>query len=825
MEQPAERITDLLIEEEMKDSYLTYAMSVIVSRALPDVRDGLKPSQRRILTAMNDLNLGPRAKFRKCAKIAGDTSGNYHPHGEQVIYPTLVRMAQPFSMRYMLVSGQGNFGSIDGDPPAAMRYTEARLSGPAVELLEDIDKDTVDFVANYDETRQEPTVLPSKFPNLLCNGASGIAVGMATNIAPHNLREVAAAVNHLIAHPDCTVHDLIQFVQGPDFPTGGLICGRAGILEAYATGRGMITVRARIHEEETKSSKVQLVVTEIPYMVTKTRIIEKIADAVKDGRITGISDIRDESDREGMRLVIELKRGENQDVILNQLYKHSPLQGTFSANTIALVNSRPEMLTLKQLLENFRDYRMEVIRRRTRFLLDKAEKRAHVLEGLLIALQNIDEVIEIIKTSQTTQMAAERLRERFGLTEVQTDAILQMRLARLTGLEQEKLREEHAQLMMDIERYKAILADDNLVLELIQADMKDVVDRYGDDRRTEIIGDVEEFVREDLIPEEMQVVMMSHEGYIKRLPVDTYRAQGRGGRGVTAADTKEGDFLRYVLFASTHDYLLFFSDDGIAYPLKVYEIPQASRQAKGRSIANLLEIEKDRSVTWLIPVSEFAGGDLVFATRDGTVKRTPLEAFKNIRKRGIRAINLENEDHLMGVNVAGEGDFVVLATRQGMSIRFALEDVRAMGRAAQGVRGIQLKKGDSVAGMVVSKEGSGLLTVCERGYGKRTELAEYRVQRRGGKGIINIKVNERNGEVVSILDVVDEDELVMITKGGMAVRTAVAGFRLIGRATQGVILIRVGDDDRVVSVAKVVREDDDETPGEVEATADPGGDA
>lgn len=802
-----ENIRDLFIEEEMQQSYLTYAMSVIVSRALPDVRDGLKPSQRRILVAMNDLGLGPRSRFRKCAKICGDTSGNYHPHGEGVIYPTLVRMAQDFVMRYPLVDGQGNFGSIDGDPPAAMRYTEARLSAVAMEMLEDIEKDTVDYEPNYDSTRAEPVVLPSKFPNLLCNGSSGIAVGMATSIPPHNLVEVCDALIKVIEDPEVTVEELLEVLPGPDFPTGGIICGRAGILRGYKTGRGTITVRGRTHVETARGGRRNIVITEIPYALNKTTLKERIADAVNKGTIEGVSDLRDESDREGMRIVVELRRDADEQVVLNQLYKHTPLQSTFSIILLALVEGRPVTMSIKDMLVAFKNYRMEVIRRRTQYLLERAQARAHILEGLLIALDHIDAVIATIRRSKDVPTAQARLMKRFKLTERQARAILEMRLQRLTGLERRKIEEELAQLLEDIEGYQAILADENLVLDIIREDLYELKERYGDDRRTQIVEAEAELDIEDLVAEEDMAVTISHAGYIKRMPLSVYRRQRRGGKGITGAQTKEGDFIEHLFIASTHDYLLFFTNRGKVYWQKVYDIPQLSRTARGRAIVNLLELERGETVTSMIPVRNFDDRQLLMATANGVVKKTALSAYSRPKRGGIIAINLDPGDTLIGCQLTRGSDDIILGTRMGYAIRFSETELRSQGRATRGVRGIRLREGDSVVGMVVVDERATLLTVCEGGYGKRTSFREYRRQGRGGLGIINIRTTERNGRVIGLLDVLPDDELMLITSGGMVIRLPVSDLRVIGRNTQGVRLIRLDEEDRLVSVARVMKEE------------------
>ncbi|TLD42287.1 MAG: DNA gyrase subunit A [Candidatus Jettenia ecosi] len=802
-----ENIKDLFIEEEMKDSYLNYAMSVIMSRALPDVRDGLKPSQRRILVAMNDLGLGPRSKFRKCAKIAGDTTGNYHPHGEQVVYPTLVRMAQDFNYRYPLIQGQGNFGSIDGDPPAAMRYTEARMTEVTMIIMEDLERETVNYVPNYDDTRQEPIVLPSKFPNLLCNGCSGIAVGMATSIPPHNVHEICDGIIKIIDNPDVTIDELMHIIKGPDFPTGALICGTGGIKEGYRTGRGTITVRARVHTETTKSGKKSLVVTEIPYQLNRDNILERIADLVKEDQLKGISDIRNESDREGSRLVIDLKKGEDEEVVLNQLYKHTKLQDSFSIIMIALVNNRPETLNLKQMLVYYIEHRKVVIIRRTQYLLAKAQARAHILEGLRIALQNIDKVIQLIKTSSSIDHARQELISQFSFSEIQANAILDMRLQRLTGLEQEKIEEEYKKLCADIKEYEGILGNEKLVLAIIKKDIEEVKERFGDKRRTEIVNAITELNLEDLIAEENVAVIITHEGYIKRLPLTSYRKQHRGGKGVTGAEMKEGDFIEHLFVASTHDYILFFTDQGRVYWQKVYDIPQMGRTSKGRALINLLELKEDENVTSLIPVRDFDERQLVMATSNGIIKKTALCAYGNPKKGGIIAITLDEGDKLICVKLTNGKQDIILGTEQGKAVRFSETDVRTMGRVTHGVKGITLKEGDKVRGMVIVDENASLLTVCEHGFGKRTDFGEYSAHHRGGQGVINIKTTDRNGKVVALLDVRDEDELIMITAKGMVIRTSVNTVRAIGRNTQGVKLFSVVEGDKLVSVARVVPEE------------------
>jgi DNA gyrase subunit A len=737
---PADRgtIPDLLLEKEMQESYLNYSMSVIYSRALPDVRDGLKPSQRRILVAMNDLNLGPRAKFRKCAKICGDTSGNYHPHGESVVYPTLVGMAQPFTTRHPLVDSQGNFGAIDGSPPAAMRYTEARMARPAVDLLEDIDLETVEFVPNYDGTRREPVVLPGRFPNLLCNGTTGIAVGMATSLPPHNLREIAAALEMLLDAPDVSVEQLLTVVQGPDFPTGGTIMGRNGILQAYTTGRGQVSVRGKFHVEEHRGRK-QIVFTEVPFQVKLNTILERIANLAKNGQIDTIADVNDESNaRVGLRLVIELKRGiEDEVVTVNQLFKLSPLQTTFSIINLAIDQGQPRTMSFKRLLEAHRDHRIDVILRRTRFLLRKAQERLHIIEGLRTAVQNIDEVVEIVKSSRSTDEARVRLVERFSLSETQARAILDMRLARLTGLEIEKLEAEYREILEKIEQYKLIIRDRKVLIGLIKKDLVEMLAAYGDDRRTIVSEEeVTEFVAEDLIPEEMMVVTVSHQSYIKRTALDQYRSQGRGGKGISGADTKEGDFLQQLFVAGTHDYFLFFTDRGRVYWRKVYQLPLFGRAARGRALANVVQTQEGERITEILRVEEFDERYLVTATAKGLIKKTELAAYSRPNKSGIIAVGLEEDDRLIGVGLARTGQSIILGTRDGMAIRFDESEVRSMGRSARGVRGIKLKAGDSVVGMVITDEDRTLLTVCENGYGKRTQVAEYRIQGRGGQGLM-----------------------------------------------------------------------------------------
>jgi len=835
-EENTERISDLLLGEEMKNSYLTYAMSVIMSRALPDVRDGLKPSQRRILVAMRDLNLGPRSKHRKCAKIAGDTSGNYHPHGEGVIYPTLVRMAQPFNMRYILVDGQGNYGSIDGDPAAAMRYTEARMSQAATDMMENINQETVDFQVNYDETTEEPVVLPGKFPNLLVNGSTGIALGMATNIPPHNITEICDALIKLADNPDTTLDEICQIVKGPDFPTGGIICGREGILQGYRTGRGTMIVRARLKTEEARGGMIRIVIDQIPYQILKTTITERIANCVKNGTIADISDVRDESDRKGMRLVVELKRDGNPDVVINQLYQYTPLQVSYGIINIALVNRQPKTLSLREVMEAYLQHRREVITRRTMFLLRKARQRAHVLEGLILAAVDIDEIIKLIRNSIDPATAKQRLMEKpLRLTEqatmvkllpekfvaaasgsdqffttVQADAILAMQLQRLTGLELEKLAKDYSKLTEEIEGYQAILADESLVTDIIREDLYEIKEKYGDQRRTEIVGPVTKMKIEDLIAEEEVVVTISHAGYIKRVPVDTYRSQGRGGRGVRGSESREGDWLEHLFAASTHDYLLFFTNRGRVYWQRVYDMPTMSRTSRGRAIVNLLKLQSQEQVTSILPIKQFEERFVVMATSAGIIKKTPLGAFSRPRTTGIAAINLDADDVLIGAAISSGKDEIVLGTSNGMAIRFPETNVRAMGRTARGVKGISLRGGDRVVDMAVVDPNATLLTVCQAGFGKRTDLDKYRCQSRGGVGLINIKTSQHNGKVVALKVVNDHDELMLISANGILIRFALKEIRPIGRNTQGVRMIRLDQDDKLVAVAHLVTEENEQ---------------
>jgi len=840
---PVEHIVDHPLIEEMQDSYLTYSMSVIMARALPDVRDGLKPSQRRILVAMNDLNLGPRAQTKKCAKISGDTSGNYHPHGESVIYPTLVRLAQHWNMRQPLIDGQGNFGSVDGDPPAAMRYTEARMTNAAAMLLDDLEFDTVDFVPNYDNSREEPVVLPGKFPNLLVNGGTGIAVGMATNMPPHNVAEVCEALIAILDRPHIQLAELMQIIPAPDFPTGGQICGRRGIVEAYSTGRGSVVIRGRCKVEEHKGRKT-IVIYELPFGVLRTTVTERIAAAVKSGEIKDVAAVNDASDRKSdVRIEVDLKKDANEDVIINQLFQFTPLQSTFHIMNIALVNRQPRTLALRDLLSLYIDYRRDVIRRRTSFLLKRAKQKAHLLEGLILAVGDIDAIIQLIKespdpaTAKSSLMARPlRLKEQAALrkllpktfvdrytandhhlTAVQAGAILSMQLQRLTGLEIEKLAEDYSKLILEIDDYEAILHDDRRVRDLIRQDLEEMKKTFSNKRRTEIVEDVGEFKMEELIVDEQVVVTISHEGYIKRTGLDEYRKQGRGGKGVRGGTTKEGDFIEHLFIASTHDFLLVFTDRGRVYWLRVFDVPILSRTSRGRSLANLVQMQDGESHRAILTVRQFEESYVFFATARGTVKKTPISAFSRPRPSGIIAISLDADDKLINVERTTGDNEIVLGSHEGMAARFDEANVRAMGRGARGVRGMNLESEDSVVSMVAITPGQSLLTVCENGFGKRTNIDEYRKTRRGGKGVINIKTTERNGKVVGIQAVTDTDELMLITQKGMMIRTDLSALREIGRATQGVRLIKIDEDDKVVAVAKMAREEDEE------ATTDGGG--
>lgn len=803
------KIIPINIEEEMQKSYIDYAMSVIVGRALPDVRDGLKPVHRRILYGMFEAGMTPDKPHKKSARVVGDVMARYHPHGDAAIYDTMVRLAQDFSTRYPLVDGHGNFGSVDGDSAAAMRYTEARLSKIATEMLADINKDTVDFVPNYDETLKEPSVLPSKVPNLLINGAAGIAVGMATNIPPHNLGEVVDALVRIIDYPETDSKEIMRIIKGPDFPTGGIILGRQGITRAYQTGRGVIKVRAKALIETANNGKTRIVVTEIPFQVNKAKLIEKIAELVRDKKIEGITDLRDESDRKGMRIVIELRKDVNPNVILNQLYKHTQMQETFGVIMLALVDGQPRVLTLIQVLKLYLEHQKDVITRRTRFDLGKAEDRAHIVEGLRIALQHLDEVIKIIRNSRNVDVAREGLMAKFGLSEKQAQAILDMRLHRLTALEREKLEQEYKELIKTIAYLKEVLANERLVLNIIKEELLEAKAKYSDPRRTQITLKEEELDVEDLIAEEDVVITITHRGYIKRLPLDTYRSQKRGGRGVTALTTRQEDFVEHLFIATTHHYLLFFTNKGKVYRLKVHEIPEAGRQAKGTAIVNLLYLNKEETITTVIPVKSFdEGGYLFMATERGVVKKTALEEYDTSRRDGIIALTLDEHDELIGVRWTDGKSEIILGTRQGMSIRFLEEEVRSMGRTARGVKGITLEDDDMVVGMDIVRNNAEILAISEKGFGKRTEAAEYRPQSRGGKGIITMKVTERTGSLAAIMVAQPGDELMLISGEGVIIRIAVEEISRMGRSTQGVTLMKVGDNDKVVAVAKVAGKED-----------------
>jgi DNA gyrase subunit A len=850
---PLDQILELQIEQELQDSYLTYAMSTIMDRALPDVRDGLKPSQRRILVAMNDLNLGPRSKHLKCAKIAGNTSGDYHPHGESIVYPTLVRLAQEWSLRYPLIDGQGNFGSTDGDPPAAMRYTEARPTAVEAELLADLQYDTVDFQPNYDERLMEPTVLPGKFPNLLVNGSTGIAVGMACNLLPHNLREICDAIVKVIDKPDITLPELLEIVPGPDFPTGGVICGRDGIVEGYKSGRGRLTLRARVSTEEDKRGRSQIIISELPYGIIRKTIVESIAECVKEDRIKDISDVNDHSGREhACRIVVDLKRDADPNIVINQLYQYTPCQITVSMINIALVNRQPRTMGLKELIEHFVEHRKEVITRRTRFLLRKAQQRGHILEGLIFAVCDIDEVVKLIRSSKTREEAISKLRARafriapdhpaapripqklierasnhpFMLSQAQAEAIGRLQLIQLVGLEIEKLVDEYREVVDEIEGYEAILRDERLVLDIIVTDINEMKQKYGDDRRTEITGDVSEFNLDSLIAPEDVVVTVSHEGYIKRLPTDTYRSQGRGGRGIKGTESKEGDFVEHLFVANTHDYLLFFTNQGRVYERRVYDVPEMSRTSQGRSVANLLQFQAGEKIASVLSVKDFGKEEqfLMFATAKGTVKKTALGAYANIRTNGIIAIGLEEGDSLIDVSCTSGKDHVVLGTKSGLAIRFEESSVRAMGRPAGGVTGARFKReGDEVVSMLIIPNGDNtgmkLLTACLNGYGKRTPLEEYPVKGRGTRGVISIDANERNGDVIGMKLVNDTDELMLITQNGILIRTRVSEIRETGRNAAGVRLIKIDEGDILVAMAKL--EPEEVEAAESEPTAPP----
>ncbi|MEK5521052.1 DNA gyrase subunit A [Heyndrickxia sporothermodurans] len=810
-ETPSSNIKEINLSQEMRTSFLDYAMSVIVSRALPDVRDGLKPVHRRILYAMNDLGMTSDKAFKKSARIVGEVIGKYHPHGDSAVYETMVRMAQDFSYRYMLVDGHGNFGSIDGDSAAAMRYTEARMSKISMELLRDINKDTIDYQDNYDGSEKEPVVLPSRFPNLLVNGTSGIAVGMATNIPPHQLGEVIDGVLALSKDPDITIQELMEFIPGPDFPTAGLIVGRSGIRRAYETGKGSITLRARVEIEQKANGKETIIIKEIPYQVNKAKLVERIAELVRDKKIDGITDLRDESDRTGMRVVIEVRRDANANVLLNNLYKHTALQTTFGINTLALVDGQPKVLNLKQCLYHYLEHQKVIIRRRTEFELRKAEARAHILEGLRIALDHIDEIISLIRSSQTTEIARNGLMEQFSLSEKQAQAILDMRLQRLTGLEREKIEEEYQELLKLIAELKAVLADEEKVLEIIREELIEIKERFNDNRKTEIVsGGIEQIEDEDLIPRENIVISLTHNGYIKRLPISTYRSQKRGGRGVQGMGTNEDDFVEHLLTTSTHDTILFFTNKGKVFRSKGYEIPEFSRTAKGIPIINLLGIEKDEEINTMIRVEEFVEDSfLFFTTKRGISKRTPLTDFANIRTNGLIAIHLRDEDELISVKLTDGNKDMIIGTKNGMLIRFPEVDVRSMGRTATGVKGITLTGDDEVVGMEILEDNDDVLIVTINGYGKRTNSSEYRIQSRGGKGLKTCNITEKNGNLIAVKTVTGEEDLMLITAGGVLIRMAVGDISQLGRNTQGVKLIRLGEDEHVATVAKVEKEEEE----------------
>lgn len=812
----SEQIVPTLLEDEIKSSYLDYSMSVIVSRALPDVRDGMKPVHRRILFAMDDLGLAPNKAYKKSARLVGEVLGKYHPHGDSSVYEAMVRMAQPWNLRYPLVDGQGNYGSMDGDSAAAMRYTESRMSWVATEMLKDLEKDTIDFRSNFDETLKEPTVLPSALPNLLVNGSSGIAVGMATNIPPHNLGEVISGLKALIENPELTGEELMQYVPAPDFPTGGIIYGYNEVRNAFLTGRGKIILRAKTYIEEDKRGKQTIIVSELPYQVNKASLVERVADLVRQKTLEGISDIRDESDRDGVRVVIEIKRDAMASVVLNNLYKHTQMQVTFGAIMLALVNGRPKVCTLKEMMQYFIEHRNVVVVRRTKFELDTAEKRAHILEGFIIALDNIDEVIDIIKKSRDAKMATERLIARFGLSEAQTKAILEMRLQRLTGLEREKIEKEYRELLETIERLKAILASKDLQMSIIAEELEEISRKYSDKRRTEIVRDHSEFRVEDLIADEEVIVTITHRGNIKRTPVSNYRRQNKGGRGLSGAGTNDDDFVEHVFQASTHHFLLFFTDKGRCYKIKVYDLPEGSRNAKGRSIANVIAKQNDEVINTYLPVKEFTNDSyIVLCTEQGTIKKMDITNFENTRVNGIIAINLHEDDKLITARVTDGTCDLIIGTRNGQACRFRESDVRPMGRTAAGVRGINLSGDDKVIGMIaIKRQDSQVLVVGEKGMGKRTRFEEFRLTKRGGKGVISMNVTDKTGKVVGLLSALDTEDLVVITVNGILIRQNISDIRTIGRNTQGVKLIRLGDGDSIADITTVTREEDDELEGD-----------
>ncbi|MDR3609653.1 MAG: DNA gyrase subunit A [Ignavibacteriaceae bacterium] len=808
-----EKIIPVSLEEEMKSSYIDYSMSVIVARALPDVRDGLKPVHRRVLFGMSELGMTFNKPYKKSARIVGEVLGKYHPHGDTAVYDTMVRMVQDFSLRYPLIDGQGNFGSVDGDSAAAMRYTEARLARIADEMLRDLDKNTVAFTSNFDDSLQEPTVLPSYLPNLLVNGSSGIAVGMATNIPPHNLTEVVNGLIALINKPDLTVEKLMKYITAPDFPTGGIIYGYEGVKDAFTTGRGRIVIRAKANIETLKNGRENIIITELPYQVNKANLIEKIADLVREGTLNDISNIRDESDRDGLRVVIELKRDGQPAVILNQLFKHTAMQTTFGVIMLALVNGTPKVLTLKECMQHFITHRMDVLIKRTKFELDAAERRAHILEGYIIALDNIDAVIETIKKSRDVETAKNNLMHRFKLSEIQAKAILDMRLQRLTGLERKKIEDEYRNLIKLIENLKGILASEERRYSIIKEELIAIRDKYGDERRTEIVYNYEEFSLEDIIAEEDVVVTISHNGFIKRFPVSGYRKQGRGGKGVTGAGTKDDDFIEHMFIASTHHYIMFFTDQGRCYWLKVHEIPEGGRATRGRSIINLIEKTSEEKVAAFVSVKEFKDDSyLVMVTEKGTIKKTVLSAYGNVRKGGINAINISSGDKLISVKMTDGSNDIVVGTKNGFAIRFHENDVRDMGRGATGVRGVNLSKGDIVVGLLIIKRNDNILVVTEKGYGKRSDINDYRITHRGGKGVITVKTSDKVGKMIAMMEVVDGDELVIISTQGMVIRQSIKEIRVMGRNTQGVRVIRLKEGDTIADIAKVVP--DTETNGD-----------
>ncbi|OKL37403.1 DNA gyrase subunit A [Domibacillus mangrovi] len=808
---PRSNVKEINISQEMRSSFLDYAMSVIVSRALPDVRDGLKPVHRRILYAMNDLGMTADKAYKKSARIVGDVIGKYHPHGDSAVYETMVRMAQDFNYRYMLVDGHGNFGSVDGDAAAAMRYTEARMSKIAMEITRDLNKDTIDYKDNYDGSEREPIVLPARFPNLLVNGASGIAVGMATNIPPHQLGEVIDALLAISKNPELTVLELMEYIPGPDFPTAGILMGRSGIRRAYETGRGSIILRARTDIEEKANGKETIIVHEIPYQVNKAKLIERIAELVRDKKIDGITDLRDESDREGMRIVMEIRRDANASVVLNNLYKYTAMQTSFGINMLALVDGHPKVLSLKECLTHYLAHQQEIIRRRTQFELNKAEARAHILEGLRIALDHIDRIISLIRGSQTADLARAGLIEQFGLSEKQAQAILDMRLQRLTGLEREKIEEEYQSLVAIITELKAILADEEKILEIIREELTEVKERFNDKRRTEITdGAPGDIMDEDLIPVEKIIITLTHKGYIKRLPVSTYRSQRRGGRGIQGMGTNENDFVEQLLTTSTHDTILFFTNKGKVYRLKGYQIPEYSRTAKGIPLVNLLGVEQDEWVNSMLFVEKLTeDAFLFFATKQGIVKRTPLMDYANIRTNGLIALNIREDDELISVRLTDGQKHIVIGTKQGMLIRFPEDNVRSMGRTSTGVRGIRLSDDDHAVGLELVEENEYILIVTENGYGKLTPESDYRIQTRGGKGLKTCNITEKNGSMIAVKTVTGEEDLMLITMGGVMIRMDIGGISITGRSTQGVKLIRLGNDETVATVAKVEKEDEE----------------